>query len=261
MQFKKYIPYLFAVILSFSSANIFAQYASFLNQGNITYEKKVNVLALLQERWGNDNDGWTQQIIDAYKKGGNQFKTYQYNLAFRDNKTLYTPIESNAPTGGIGDFTSVANDNTVYTNLDSSRSVSQKSIYGDRFLISDSTRKIHWKITDELREIAGFQCRRANAVIMDSIFVVAFYTNQIPVSGGPESFTGLPGMILLLALPHQHAVWTATKVSVIPPVIAGTVVPPVKGKPMDDKAFYNNLQSSLKDWGKSGAIIMQNAML
>lgn len=261
MQFKKYIPVFLAIVISFSSVNIFAQYASFLNQGNITYEKKVNVLALLQERWGNDNDGWTQQIIDAYKKGGNQFKTYQYNLAFRDNKTLYTPIVSDAPTNGFGDFTSVANDNTVFTDLDNKQSVSQKNIYGDKFLISDSTRKIRWKITDELRDIAGFHCRRANAVIMDSVYVVAFYTNQIPVSGGPESFTGLPGMIMLLALPHEHTVWTATKVSVIPPVISGTVLPPTKGKPMDDKAFYNSLQSSLKDWGKSGAIIMQNAML
>ncbi len=57
--------------------------------------------------------------------------------------------------------------------------------------MQDSTRKITWKITDEMREIAGFSCRRANAIMLDSIYVVAFYTDQIPVSGGPESFSGL----------------------------------------------------------------------
>jgi len=32
-----------------------------------------------------------------------------------------------------------------------------------------------------------------------SIDVVAFYTDDIPVSGGPESFDGLTGMILQVA--------------------------------------------------------------
>jgi GLPGLI family protein len=31
---------------------------------------------------------------------------------------------------------------------------------------------------------------------MDSVFIVAFYTDQIVTSGGPESFNELPGMIL-----------------------------------------------------------------
>jgi len=31
------------------------------------------------------------------------------------------------------------------------------------------------------------------------INAVAFYTDDIPVSGGPESFNGLPGMILQVA--------------------------------------------------------------
>ena len=31
------------------------------------------------------------------------------------------------------------------------------------------------------------------------INVVAFYKDDIPVSGGPESFNGLPGMILQVA--------------------------------------------------------------
>jgi GLPGLI family protein len=48
--------------------------------------------------------------------------------------------------------------------------------------------------------IAGFNCRRANAMIMDSIYVVAFYTDEILTTGGPESFSGLPGMILGVAL-------------------------------------------------------------
>ncbi len=47
---------------------------------------------------------------------------------------------------------------------------------------------------------------------MDSIYVVAFYTDEILTTGGPESFTGLPGMILGIAIPHEHVSWFATKV-------------------------------------------------
>ena len=90
--------------------------------------------------------------------------------------------------------------------------MSQKTVFEQTFLVEDTLRRIKWKITDETRPIAGFNCRRANALIMDSICVVAFYTDEILTTGGPESFSGLPGMILGIALPHEHITWFATKV-------------------------------------------------
>ena len=107
----------------------------------------------------------------------------------------------------------VSQNNTIFTDLQTKTSIDQKMVFEDFFLVKDSTRKIKWKITDETREIAGFTCRRANAIVMDSIYVVAFYTEKIPISGGPESFSGLPGMILGLALPHENITWFATKVT------------------------------------------------
>ena len=49
--------------------------------------------------------------------------------------------------------------------------------------------------------------------MLDSIYIVAFFAEKKSVSGGPESFSGLPGMILELALPHDNIIWRATKVS------------------------------------------------
>ena len=48
--------------------------------------------------------------------------------------------------------------------------------------------KIEWKITNDERVIAGLDCRKAVGRIMDSVYVIAFYSEQILVSGGPESF-------------------------------------------------------------------------
>ncbi|RZL12152.1 MAG: GLPGLI family protein, partial [Pedobacter sp.] len=81
------------------------------------------------------------------------------------------------------------------------------------------------------------------------VYVVAYYSNQIAVSGGPESFTGLPGMILGLALPHENITWFATKVT-------ETTVPekdltaPVKGKPTDNKGLKTILLGAMKNWGE-----------
>ena len=91
---------------------------------------------------------------------------------------------------------------------------SEKKIYENSYFIKEKIPQIQWKWTDETRDIAGFQCRRANALILDSVYVVAFYTNQITTEGGPESFTGLPGMILGIAIPQLHTTWFAKSVIV-----------------------------------------------
>ena len=128
-----------------------------------------------------------------------------------------------------------------------------KKVFGELFLVKDSTRKIKWKITDETREISGYNCRRANAIMMDSIYVVAFYTTDIPVSGGPESFNGLPGMILGVALPHENITWFATKVTDMT-LAPNVVVSPKKGKPMDGKGFRDKMISAFKDWGSEAPL-------
>jgi GLPGLI family protein len=95
---------------------------------------------------------------------------------------------------------------------------------------------------------------------MDSIYVVAFYTDEILTTGGPESFSGLPGMILGVSLPHQHISWFATKVEAIP--IAETqVAAPVKGKKVDNATLKSTIRSSLKNWGKTGQQYMEAILL
>jgi GLPGLI family protein len=108
--------------------------------------------------------------------------------------------------------------------------------------------------------IAGFACRRANAIIMDSIYVVAFYTDEIITPGGPESFTGLPGMILGVALPHEHLTWFATKVQATP-VTAAELAAPAKGKKLNNATLKSTMLESLKDWGHYAQLYIKATML
>ena len=128
----------------------------------------------------------------------------------------------------------------------------KKMVYQDELLIVDSVKKITWRLTDETRDVAGYTCRRANGLYMDSISVVAFYTDKIRVSGGPESFSGLPGLILCLVVPHENIRFDATKVNVGSADVAKIVPPKSKSKPINYKQLDVLLQGMTKTWGATG---------
>lgn len=228
----------------------------FLSEGKIEFEKKVNIYAIMEKM--EDNEAWS----DLWKKSASKFMTTYFDLQFAGNKTLYKPGREVEDGTNRGFFQNApGSDNIIYSDLENARSTSQKKVFEQVFLVTDSTRKIQWKLTDETRTIAGFACRRANAIIMDSIYVVAFYTEEILTPGGPESFTGLPGMILGVSLPHQHVTWFATKVQVTGSNPA-TILPPVKGKKTDTHALKETLTAQLPDWNKSmRQIFLEDVML
>lgn len=232
-----------------------AQNAIFLKQGRIEFEKKENLWARIDSLLADDDDGWKE----LEKKMEPQFKTTYFNLYFNGNKCLYQPGRDEG-SGGNGYMpTSVGDENIIYSDLATLQGTGQKTVFSETFLIQDSLRKIKWKITDETRNIAGFECRRANAIIMDSVYIVAFYTNSIITPGGPESFTGLPGMILGVAIPHAHISWFATKVYT--ETVKDTDLKiPVKGRKENNASLLLFLKPRLKEWGRYGTINLQAIM-
>lgn len=237
-----------ALVLTFISGSIMAQNAHFAESGTIEYEKTVNMWAIMKKRINKDNESYMQPAYESYRKSQPQFKKLTSTLTFGDNKTMFVPKPDDGPQNFWG-AVMVAQNNTTASDLNSQTSVIQKKVYEETFLVKDSIRHINWKITDETREIAGYNCRRANALVMDSIYVVAFYTEEIAVSGGPENFSGLPGMILGLAMPHENITWFATKVTdvAVPPA---KLVAPTKGKTVNNKQMRATLDEAMKDWGE-----------
>jgi GLPGLI family protein len=251
---------LFAVLSGFT-ASLRAQHAHFTRSGTIEFERKSNSWAVIKKEINKDNEAFMVPALESFKKKAPQFRVLTSTLSFSGNKTLFTPIEAE-PVSNIAFFPLIplmTQNNTIYSDLNAGSIIAQRKVLGDAFLVSDSTRKIKWKITDETRDIAGYHCRRANGIMLDSIYVVAFYTTQIPVPGGPESFNGLPGMILGVALPHENVSWFATKVTdtTLP---ENVVVPPKKGKKIDNKGFVLELQTAMKDQGPIGADLVRQSL-
>jgi GLPGLI family protein len=248
-------------LLVLCSNTLFAQNEHFTVHGTIEFEKTVNMFALIQKQITTDNESFFASILESYKKTQPQFKKVKSTLTFADNKTLFRPIEpTETENMFFSDIPMSGQPNTIYTDLDTKTIAAQKKVYEELFMVKDTARKISWKITDETREIAGYTCRRANALVMDSIYVVAFYAIQIPVSGGPESFSGLPGMILGVALPHENVTWFATKVTDMA-VEPKAMAMPKKGKAVTANELNTTLKQLMKNWGPWAQAQMKSLLL
>lgn len=218
----------------------------FVQAGKIEFERKINVHRQFEPE---EDDSWFKEMISKMPK----FHTTYFELSFEGNRTMYKPGRESEDNKKLGNFWLIgpAKENTVLTQLDKKEISSSKTVFEQRFLVQDTARKFEWRLSDETRTIAGFECRKAVTKICDSVYVVAFYTQEITVNGGPESFHGLPGMILGLAIPRLYTTWFATKVELVsPPATEFTMA--TKGKKTTETDLQKTLQSSLKDWGKQG---------
>lgn len=222
----------------------FGANAQFTQYGKIEYEKKVNV-----KRQLNDLDDEQKQWIEKFKAQIPDFNTSYFDLYFNTSKSLYKPGKEVEGGTKLWFAQSPASDNVVLTDFGTEKVKANKTVFEQKFLVEDSMRKIEWKISDEIRTIANYKCRKAVGKIFDSVYVVAFYTEDIMVSGGPEMFSGLPGMILQLAIPRMHTTWVAQKIDMVKPKDTDFTTSD-KGKKTTQKELYETLKTSFKDWGK-----------
>jgi GLPGLI family protein len=192
-----------------------------------------------------DNKTWMERMKAQMPKFGITYFDYSFNTSGslykpgRESENPVKPFWGSAP----------ASENIVYTDFQSKKVSALKKIYEESFLVQDSVKKLQWKIHDEIRTIAGFKCRKAVARMLDSVYVVAFYTEDIIASGGPEMFAGLPGMILEIAVPRLYTTWIATKVEVVQPMPADLKAPD-KGRKVTQKELYETINASVGKWGK-----------
>ncbi len=216
-----------------------------LFQGKILFERKENMHKQLDEEGGN----WALEM----KKRLPKYRTDIFQLAFNKTKSIYTLYQEDENTMVANSFWRVAWNNTVVTDIALKEQSSEKAVYDRNYHVKDSLPVYQWKLTGEYREIAGHTCRKATTVVMDSLYVIAFYTDEIPVSAGPESFQGLPGMILGLVVPKIHFTIFATKVeSAVMDEKQFIPTPFKKPKNINRPGLFKEIEEALEDWGKWG---------
>lgn len=191
------------IILFFTVAFVNAQ-QQFIDKANIEYEVKTNVKKSMGE------SPWMEML----KENMPQFKTGYYKFTFSNNKSIYK-FDRWADGPKVPEFLRRDDESNIwYLDHEANKIFQQKAVIGSNFMLEDSIPKIKWRLTNENREIAGFNCRKAIGVIMDSVYVFAFYTDEIMIPGGPCTLNGLPGMILGVTIPRLYTSFIATKVMV-----------------------------------------------
>jgi GLPGLI family protein len=200
---------LFCFTLLFLSCGI-AHAQDFITRGKIEFEVKRNIKKMYTAE---------QRANNPYIESLPEFDISYRELIFSWNQLIYQQGRKSATAP------SYQYDVAIYTDLSKGQYIRKFPYVEDEYILEDSVKKVKWKIQNETRKIAGWECRKAVGRIKDSVYVVAFYCPEIVPQGGPELFTGLPGMILGIAIPRSYSTWFATKVEVAN-IDESKIVPP-----------------------------------
>ncbi len=109
---------------------------------------------------------------------------------------------------------------------------------GKLYIIEDTLQPQAWKILNDLKEVAGHVCM--NAAWTDTLRdqrVVAWFALDMPLSGGPDRYCGLPGLILEVDVNNGAKVYSA---NLIEPKPSGELVQfpsKIKGKHINEETY------------------------
>ena len=223
------------LLLMIGLANVNAQTTSF--HGMAIYQSKTSTSDLKTRFEGNkDITPEMRQMIEDRMKGMFE-KTFILNFdkstsTYREEEKLETPGTQSPFGGGVKMMSSImGGGGTFYKDIKEKKYTVDKEFMGKEFLVKDSLPKLQWKMESETRQIGGYNCFKATAVLAvsksdlrnvkfkddkkqaekteskttnimeelempETTTITAWYTPEIPVSHGPENYWGLPGLIL-----------------------------------------------------------------
>ena len=173
---------------------------------------------------------------------------------------------------------------TFYKNVKEKNYIVNKEFMGKEFLVKDSLPKLNWKMESETRVIGGYTCYKATAIkeasksdfrnlrvkdedkklatdakiedkdkktnfmegldMPKEITITAWYTPEIPVNQGPETYWGLPGLIL--EVNDGKTIILCSKV-VMNTKEKAEIKPPTNGKEISQKDYDETVVKKVKE--------------
>ncbi|WP_373399829.1 GLPGLI family protein [Algoriphagus halophilus] len=195
----------------------------------------------------------------------------EYVLTFNQGESNWKQAESlgaGPATASSGGATIVINtggsDLVLYKNLAEQKYLEEKDLMGKEFLVKDDLKVFEWELTGETKTIGNYTCQKATYTkivdskrfstgmeemeeFKDTVQVVAWYTDQIPVSHGPSEFWGLPGLIL--ELQNNGSTMICEKI-VLNPEEKFELIVPKKGKEMTADEYRALADEKMQDMMK-----------
>lgn len=187
-------------LLLLTTGSISAQ--TFVTEGRIEFERRTN----LEKRFEGMEDNQWMRNVDLTEP-----KIDRFELFFTDSMAAFVPIQSTTMQG-MREWLTMKN--TSFQNLKTGMRKQKFSIFGTDVLLKDSLRDRQWRMTNSKRVIAGYNCRQAMWEVNDTFRLYAWYAEELIPPVGPETFNGLPGVILGLATEDGGVVYFAKKVDI-----------------------------------------------
>lgn len=202
-------------------------------EGTILYERATNwgkMYALMpylsQEE--KDRELLTSKNWEGYKQ--------KMKLTFSPTGSLYT--YENKDEAGESGFAWRKEDYLIYRHFAAGTKTELIETLGKTYIVEDSLRKPKWKIGNQIKEIAGHVCMKAETQDPDrQQKITAWFAQDILVPAGPERYVGLPGVILELDINDGVVVIEAVKIE-FKPVDKELALPAkLKGKRIKDADY------------------------
>ena len=193
-------------------------------EGSIIYNRKTDWISIMSKL-----PYVSQEEVDrsTLTWGKEENTGTDHLLSFKDNQSVYTYAEEQEP----NEWGWRRSEILLIRDYDKKRIKDLRGEMGVTFVVEDEIKKTKWKILNEIKEIAGYLCMKAETTEpIKGQTIHAWFTDGINFSGGPEGFGGLPGMILELDINEGDAVVTATKVDLKTPIEKLPIPKKMKGK-------------------------------
>jgi GLPGLI family protein len=195
-------------------------------------------------------DYLSKQAIDrlAYMYGGNRgiYKSYS-TLWFNPTQTKYEDSEER-PGQDFSGWSYRKDEYTITRNFEKRTIHDYIDLLQKTYIIEDTLPVPKWRIMNDMKEILGHLCM--NAVYYDSLKmqrVIGWYAMDIPVTGGPERFYGLPGLILEVDINNGAMVITADKIELKKLTTELDFPKKAKGKKIKEKDYVAILKKHIAE--------------
>ncbi|WP_299338711.1 GLPGLI family protein [uncultured Psychroserpens sp.] len=183
----------------------------------------------------------------------------EYELRFNTTESIYKKIETLKKDDGSQGIEVIGlgsgTEGGLYKNIKDLTLVENRDLFGKLFLVSDTLEKYNWQLVDESRQVGEYLCYKAVYTKehdgKHATTITAWYTPQIPVSNGPASYWGLPGLIL--EADNGRLSMICSKITLNPQEEI-EIKAPTKGKKVNDETYkkiYNEKIMEMQEMYKS----------
>ena len=234
-----------------------------VKEGTIVYERKMNIHRRIKD--------------EQMKAMIPEFRTDKQQLLFNDSTSVYKAVpDDSAPDpfagggrggggfggpgggpGGAGGGQRMgpppgmgAQNKILYINYNNQLVTEQTELGDKTYLIKDTLQQQPWKLTDETKQILNYTCKKATMTNANGQNLVAWYTEAITLPAGPESFNGLPGLVLQLDINDGELLYTAQEIS--KEADKKALKAPSKGKTITRAEYKEKIQEMFKNRGEGG---------